>query len=249
MSLQSPLHHCCPARNKPTTPCGSAGRQSRKAEGCDRGISNPRRHRPHLGDPSPPPRQKWIIEGVDERRRRGDIERPRSWSKVCGLYARFGEKWAAGDKEARKEVEAALAKAGLTIDEVTAKTLEKKLDFFQRLDRMLASAEARRNNALREIDRHRDALGGASVDRSRRSRMRSSETSRLARLPQGQKPDQRKATARQSGQRKGEQGTADQNRKGSLSSKRVAPWLKHSCFQRAFTLNPGRGDRPQACRP
>ena len=25
---------------------------------------------------------------------------------------------------------------------------------------MLASAEARRNNALREIDRHRDALGG-----------------------------------------------------------------------------------------
>jgi hypothetical protein len=26
---------------------------------------------------------------------------------------------------------------------------------------MLASAEARRNNALREIDRHREALGGA----------------------------------------------------------------------------------------
>jgi hypothetical protein len=25
---------------------------------------------------------------------------------------------------------------------------------------LLASAEARRNNALREIDRHRDALGG-----------------------------------------------------------------------------------------
>ena len=51
--------------------------------------------------------------------------------------------------------------AGLTTDEVTAKTLESKLDSFERLDRMMASAEARRNNALREIDRHREALGGA----------------------------------------------------------------------------------------
>ena len=75
------------------------------------------------------------------------------------FYAQeLGEKWAAGDKDARKEVEAALAKAGLTINEAMAKTLEKKLDSFERLDRMLASAEARRNNALREIDRHRDAL-------------------------------------------------------------------------------------------
>jgi len=77
------------------------------------------------------------------------------------FYAReLGEKWAAGDKDARKEVDAALAKAGLTIDDATAKTIESKLDSFERLDRMLASAEARRNNALREIDRHRNALGG-----------------------------------------------------------------------------------------
>jgi hypothetical protein len=77
------------------------------------------------------------------------------------FYVReLGEKWAAGDKDARKEVDAALAKAGLTIDDATAKTMESKLDSFERLDRMLASAEARRNNALREIDRHRNALGG-----------------------------------------------------------------------------------------
>jgi hypothetical protein len=77
------------------------------------------------------------------------------------FYAReLGEKWAAGDKDARKEVDAALAKAGLTIDDATAKTMESKLDSFERLDRMLASAEARQNNALREIDRHRNALGG-----------------------------------------------------------------------------------------
>ena len=74
---------------------------------------------------------------------------------------KLAKKWAAGAKTARKEVQAALDKAGLTTDEVTAKTLESKLDSFERLDRMLASAEARRNNALREIDRHREALGGA----------------------------------------------------------------------------------------
>ena len=56
-------------------------------------------------------------------------------------------------------------RAGLTIDAVTAKTIESKIDSLERLDRMLASAEARRNNALREIDRHRDVLG-ANVRRS-----------------------------------------------------------------------------------
>ena len=78
------------------------------------------------------------------------------------FYSReLSRKWMAGDKSARKEVEAALDKARLSIDDVTAMTLERKLDSFERLDRMLASAEARRNNALHEIDRHRAALGGA----------------------------------------------------------------------------------------
>jgi hypothetical protein len=58
-------------------------------------------------------------------------------------------------------VDAVLVRAGLTIDETTAKTLESKIDVFERIDRMLASAEARRNNALREIDRYRDAAGTA----------------------------------------------------------------------------------------
>jgi hypothetical protein len=87
-------------------------------------------------------------------------------SQVLGsvgyAYQQKGElsqKWAAGDESARKKVDIILTKAGLTIGEVTAQTLDSKLDSFERLDRMLASAEARRNNALREIDRHRDALG------------------------------------------------------------------------------------------
>jgi hypothetical protein len=79
-----------------------------------------------------------------------------------GYNRELGERWAAGNKSARREVNAALRNAGLTIDEITAKTAEEKIDTLERLDRMLASAEARRNNAIREIDRHREALGGAA---------------------------------------------------------------------------------------
>jgi hypothetical protein len=74
----------------------------------------------------------------------------------------LSENWAAGDEGARKKVGAILAKAELTIEEVTAKTLEMKIDVFEQIDRILASTEARRNNALREIDRHRETAGAAA---------------------------------------------------------------------------------------
>ena len=47
------------------------------------------------------------------------------------------------------------------MDEVMAEAFAAVIDPFERIDRLLASAEARRNNALREIDRHREALGAA----------------------------------------------------------------------------------------
>lgn len=86
---------------------------------------------------------------------------------LAGVGCSFSERntlsrnWAAGDANPRKEVDAILAKAGRTLDEATAKVFERKIDVFERIDRMLASAEARRGNALREIDRHRDAAGAA----------------------------------------------------------------------------------------
>jgi hypothetical protein len=79
-----------------------------------------------------------------------------------GYTEALGQSWAAGDKSARREVARVLKAAELGTDEVTAKTLERRLDSFERLDRMMASAEARRNNALREIDRHREALGAVT---------------------------------------------------------------------------------------
>jgi hypothetical protein len=73
----------------------------------------------------------------------------------------FSAKWMSGDTKTRKELNEILKKAGLGIEDVTAEPLSSKIDSFERFDRMLASSEARRNNALREIDRHRSALGAA----------------------------------------------------------------------------------------
>jgi hypothetical protein len=71
------------------------------------------------------------------------------------------EAWARREARSLKLVEKLLKSAGLSMDEVMAKTLEYKLDRVERIDRLIASAEARRNNALREIDRHRAVLGAA----------------------------------------------------------------------------------------
>jgi hypothetical protein len=73
----------------------------------------------------------------------------------------FAAKWMAGDARTRERFTEILKKADLGMEDVTAEALSSKIDTFERIDRMLASAEARRNNALREIDRHRGALGAA----------------------------------------------------------------------------------------
>ena len=69
--------------------------------------------------------------------------------------------WASRKPGAVATVDAALAAAGLTMDAVMAQTLALKIDEVDRIDRMIAGAEARRNIALREIDRHRATLGAA----------------------------------------------------------------------------------------
>ena len=67
----------------------------------------------------------------------------------------LAEAWAAREKDAIKEVDELLASAGLTMDAVMAQTLSNNLEVIERIDRMIASAEARRNASLRELDRHR----------------------------------------------------------------------------------------------
>src|SRR5829696_251947 len=66
--------------------------------------------------------------------------------------------WYRRDPEIRRLVGEVLEAAGLSMDHVSAKTLSAKLDDVERIDRMIANAEARRHVVLREIDRHRAAV-------------------------------------------------------------------------------------------
>jgi hypothetical protein len=66
--------------------------------------------------------------------------------------------WYAREEDALNEVQELLDSAGLTMDSVMSQTLSKKMDDVERIDRMLASAEARRHIVLREVDRHRAAV-------------------------------------------------------------------------------------------
>jgi predicted outer membrane protein len=91
----------------------------------------------------------------------------------------FAVKWVSGDAKTRKEFAEILKKAGLGMEDVMAEALSSKIEAFERIDRMLASAEARRNNALREIDRHRSTLGAAvrqAIDKVEDAEFRDVET-------------------------------------------------------------------------
>ena len=70
----------------------------------------------------------------------------------------LSKRWAARDRQAIKEVDKLLASMGLTIDAVVARALSVNIDSVERIDRMIMNAEARRNAALREMERHRATL-------------------------------------------------------------------------------------------
>jgi len=67
------------------------------------------------------------------------------------------EAWARGDRRAIQQVKTILNSAKLTMDAVIAETVSVHIEQLERMERMLALLEARRNAILREIDRHRDA--------------------------------------------------------------------------------------------
>jgi hypothetical protein len=77
------------------------------------------------------------------------------WSDAKDL----AQAWARRERGAIKQVDELLASAGLTMDAVMAQTLSLKLDDIDRIDRMIANAEGRRNAILREVDRHRTIWG------------------------------------------------------------------------------------------
>jgi hypothetical protein len=70
-------------------------------------------------------------------------------------------RWAARDRGAIKEVDKVLASTRLTMEVVMARALSVSLDAVERIDRMVMSAEMRRNAALREIEHHRSCIAEA----------------------------------------------------------------------------------------
>jgi hypothetical protein len=63
------------------------------------------------------------------------------------------------DKTTREKVDTDLKEQGRDADAILAESFVSSLAPLEAIERMLASAELRRNNALREIDRRRSALG------------------------------------------------------------------------------------------
>jgi hypothetical protein len=68
---------------------------------------------------------------------------------------RLARSWARRSERAVRTIETALAQAGASMDAVAARTFCARIGDFERIERMITAAEARRNAALRELDRHR----------------------------------------------------------------------------------------------
>lgn len=60
-----------------------------------------------------------------------------------------------------RRLKAPLVSEGLTLRAFNLGTIGPKIDAVERIDRMIMNAEARRNAALREIERHRTAVAEA----------------------------------------------------------------------------------------
>jgi hypothetical protein len=80
------------------------------------------------------------------------------WTSLREKADKVSRKWAIHDEEAVATVRAALATASLSLQGATAWKTSVKIADFERLDRMITALEARRHNALRELDRHRASL-------------------------------------------------------------------------------------------
>lgn len=100
-----------------------------------------------------------------------------------GEASNLAKGWYKREHAAQEKVHDLLENAGLNMAAVMAETLSKKLDDIERIERMLANSEARRNAVLREVDRHRAAL--ADLLRAASERIEDAEFSDVS---DGEKP-------------------------------------------------------------
>jgi hypothetical protein len=85
---------------------------------------------------------------------------------LAGLNVRgntfdLARRWAARELDAVGQTDAVLAAAGLSMDHVMAQTLRVRIGEIERIERLIASAEARRSAALRDIEHHRERFAAS----------------------------------------------------------------------------------------
>ena len=110
-----------------------------------------------------------------------------------------------------------LRKAGLTLDEVTAKTFESKIDVVERIDRMVASAEARRTTRCEKSTDIATQPALRFAKRSTKSRTLNSATSKRAKSLESLRLDHHSTAARQPRQRQSKHGSQDEGGQGSFA--------------------------------
>jgi len=113
--------------------------------------------------------EMWIRDVVDLawevcrlRRMKANLLRVQAWQAVQDVLRPLvrdpdglAEKWCARDQAAVDRVGAVLRSAGLSMDTVMAATLRNEIDWIERIDAMVTSAELRRSTALRQIEQYR----------------------------------------------------------------------------------------------
>ena len=77
--------------------------------------------------------------------------------------------WSTGEAEAVETVRNALASAGHTVETVMAHTISARIEIIERMDRMTAMAEARRDNILHQLEQRQAALAKTLRGTIRRS--------------------------------------------------------------------------------
>jgi hypothetical protein len=111
----------------------------------------------------------WVRDVVDLswevfrlRRIKVELMAAATWEGMAKVLEPFvdhteeaGKAWFRGDSEITQKAQAALARTGLSMDAVAARTFSARIGDFERIARMTTAAEARRNAALHELDIHR----------------------------------------------------------------------------------------------
>ena len=185
------------------------GRGERRgpARGCDRLAPRRGRGQSRLGGAAAAPAQG---RPAQPRQTRHPLGSPRSGPRFR-RRPRAAGRCLAGDPDAVREAAALLGEAGLDDDTVMARALARRLDGIVTLDRMLVSANGRRDAVLRELS------GGATASRAAFGPRRRSRTSSRP------EPDHAvpAADAGEPGQCKPQHGAADRGREGALRAQRA----------------------------